>query len=109
MTEYILVFITASSFQEAENLGKALVEKRLAACGNILSDIRSIFWWKNTITTEDEVLLIVKSRSKLFPEIITTIKSLHSYDVPEIIALPLISGSKDYLNWIDNETQPIQN
>ena len=104
-SDYILVFITTSSSQEAEQLGKAIVEKKLAACGNIISDIRSIFWWKKTLETEEEALLILKSRTVLFPELITAVKSLHSYEVPEIIGLPIIAGSEEYLCWIDEETQ----
>jgi periplasmic divalent cation tolerance protein len=104
-SDYILVFITTSSSQEAEKLGKAMVEKKLAACGNIISDIRSIFWWNNSIETEEEALLILKSRAVLFSELITAVKSLHSYEVPEIIGLPIIAGSKEYLRWIDEETQ----
>jgi periplasmic divalent cation tolerance protein len=104
MSDYILVFITTASPQEAEQLGKTLVEKRLAACGNIVQSIRSIFWWKDAIENEQEALLILKSRAALFPTIIDVVRSLHSYEVPEVIAMPIISGSKDYLNWIDQET-----
>lgn len=107
MSDYIVVFITAPSLQEAEQLGKALVEKRLAACGNIVQDIRSIFWWKDTIETEQEALLILKSRAALFPTIVNVVTYLHSYEVSEIIAIPIISGSEDYLKWIDQETQKI--
>jgi periplasmic divalent cation tolerance protein len=105
MSDYILVFVTTASAQEAEQLGKTLVEKRLAACGNIVQDIHSVFWWKETIETEQEALLILKSRAELFPTIINEVKSLHSYEVPEIIAIPIISGSEDYLKWIYEETQ----
>ena len=107
MTEYILVFITASSQQEAEALGKSLVEKKLAACGNVVPDIRSIFWWRGMIETEQEALLLLKSRSLLFSKIVNVVKSLHSYEVPEIIALPITLGSEDYLTWLDEETQQI--
>jgi len=108
MSDYILIFITAASPQEAEQLGKALVEKRLAACGNIVRDIRSIFWWKDTLETEQEALLLLKSRADLFPAIVNVVTSLHSYDVPEVIAVPIISGSENYLKWIDQETKKVQ-
>ena len=108
MTDYILIFVTASSVHEAEQLGKTLVEKRLAACGNIIQDIRSVFCWKNMIETEQEALLLLKSRAALFPLIKDLVISLHSYEVPEIIAIPIVSGSEDYLNWIDEETQAVQ-
>jgi periplasmic divalent cation tolerance protein len=107
MSDYIIVFITTASPQEAEQLGKTLVEKRLAACGNIVQDIRSIFWWKDAIETEQEALLILKSRTALFPTIVNVVTSLHSYEVPEVIAIPIISGSEDYLKWIDQETQDV--
>ena len=107
-SNYVLVFITASSLQEAEQLGTMLVEKRLAACGNIIRDVRSIFWWKDTIETQQEVLLMVKSRAMLFPHIVNAVTSLHSYDVPEVIAVPIISGSEPYLTWIDEETKESQ-
>ncbi len=103
--EYILVCVTAGSFQEAETLATALVEKRLAACGNIVPDIRSIFWWNNAVQTEQEVLLLLKSRLACFPELMRVVKSLHHYDVPEIIAIPIIAGAEDYLRWINNETE----
>ncbi len=108
ISDYILVFITAASPEEAEHLGKTLVEKRLAACGNIVQDIRSIFWWKDAIEIEQEALLMLKSRATLFSSILTVVTSLHSYEVPEIIAIPIISGSEDYLKWIDQETREVQ-
>ena len=88
-------------------LSKALVEKKLAACGNIVPDVRSVFWWQGTLEIDQEVLLILKSRFALFSEIIAVVKSLHSYDEPEIIALPIFAGSESYLAWIDQETQPV--
>jgi periplasmic divalent cation tolerance protein len=107
-SQYIIVFITASSLQEAEKLATVLVEKRLAACGNIISDIRSVFWWQDTLEVEQEVLLMLKSRSELFSEIVAAVKKIHSYDVPEIIALPIIFGSEEYLDWLNNETRGTQ-
>ncbi|MBD3308619.1 divalent cation tolerance protein CutA [candidate division KSB3 bacterium] len=105
MTEYILVCITAGSPQEAEALAKAVVERNLAACGNVIPDVRSVFWWKDAIETDQEALLLLKSRAAIFPELCRVVKSLHSYDVPEIIALPILTGSDEYLAWIDAETQ----
>jgi len=99
----IVIFITASSKEEAENIGKALVNERFAACCNIVDNISSIFRWEGKICRENEVLLIVKSSSDLFNDIVNKVKALHSYKVPEIIAVPLIYGSEEYLNWIENE------
>jgi periplasmic divalent cation tolerance protein len=105
MTEFIVVFVTASSWEEAEKIGKALVEKKLAACVNMVRDIRSIFFWKGKISDEREVLLIAKAKRKNFEKIEKEVKKMHSYEVPEIIALPILIGSKDYLDWVDKESK----
>jgi len=105
MTEFIVIFITASSVEKAEKIGKALVEKKLAACVNIVRDIRSIFFWKGKISDEREVLLIAKSKRKNFEKIEKEVKKMHSYEVPEIIALPILIGSKDYLDWVEKESK----
>jgi periplasmic divalent cation tolerance protein len=104
MTEYIVVFITTPTFDQAEKIGKTLVEKRLVACVNIIKEIKSFFRWKGEISDEDEVLLMAKSKNDNFKKIEKETKKLHSYSVPEIIALPLVSGSKEYLDWIEKET-----
>ena len=101
-TTHIVVFITTSSTKEAETIGRALVEGRLAACVNISSGgVRSLFRWRGVIEDQEEVLLLVKSRSDRLPRIIETVKRLHSYTVPEVIAVPILAGSPDYLAWID--------
>jgi len=105
MTEFIVVFITASSWEEAEKISKALVEKKLAACVNMVRDIRSIFFWKGKISDEKEVLLIAKAKRKNFEKIEKEVKKMHSYEVPEIIALPILIGSKDYLDWVEKESK----
>ena len=104
MTKYILVYVTVSSAEEAEKIATALVEQRLVACANIVPNIRSIFWWKKAIETEQEMLVMFKSRASLFPPIVQAVKSLHSYEVPEIIAMPIVLGSEEYLAWISSET-----
>lgn len=98
---YIVVLITTSSEQEAEAIGKALVESRLAACVNISTGVRSLFWWQGAIEHQEEVLMVVKSRSDLLPSVIEVVKRLHSYTVPEVVALPILAGSPDYLAWVD--------
>ena len=103
MSEFIVIFITAPSKNEAEKIGKALVEKKLAACVNIIKDIRSIFFWKGKLSDEKEVLLIAKSKTKNFEKIEKEVKKLHSYEVPEIIGLPILMGSEDYLDWVEKE------
>jgi periplasmic divalent cation tolerance protein len=98
---HIVVLITTSSKQEAEVIGKALVESRLAACVNISVDVCSLFRWQGAIERQEEALMMVKSRSDLLPSIIEAVKGLHSYTVPEVVALPILAGSSDYLTWVD--------
>lgn len=101
----IVVLITTSSEDEATRIAKALVEARVAACANILPRIRSIFRWEGKTQEEDESLIVVKSQSQLFEQLSHTIKELHSYTVPEIIALPITDGLPEYLQWVKEETQ----
>lgn len=101
-TTHIVAFVTTSSKREAEMIAGALVESRLAACVNIISaEVHSLFWWQGAIERQDEVLLMVKSRSDLLESLIETVKRLHSYAVPEVIALAVLGGSADYLSWMD--------
>jgi periplasmic divalent cation tolerance protein len=102
-TTHIVVVITTSSKQEAETIANALVESRLAACVNIIpAGVSSLFWWQGAIERQDEVLMLVKSRSDLLPSVVEVVKGLHSYTVPEVIALPILAGSSDYLLWVDS-------
>ena len=98
----IVIFITAANKKEAQAIAIALVEKRLVACVNIVDKIDSFFWWKKKIDSAKEVLLIAKSKKSNFQKIIQLVRVKHSYEVPEIIALPIISGYKPYLEWIDD-------
>jgi periplasmic divalent cation tolerance protein len=100
---FIMVFITTKDAEEADKISKALVKRRLAACVNIVPEVGSRFWWKDKLDTARESLLIAKTRGRLLPDIIKTVKKIHSYSVPEIIALPVIGSSPDYLDWIDSE------
>ncbi len=104
MADEIIVFITVSSGDEAEKIAGALVDDRLAACVNILSGVRSVFFWEGKTQEADELLLICKSRMPIIEKLIERVKSLHSYTVPEIIALPIIAGSRDYLDWMKETT-----
>ena len=98
---YIVIFITAANPEEARQISDTLLENKKAACVNVISEIDSHFWWNNQIDSERETLLIVKSKASLLPEIIELVKGAHSYEVPEIIAMPVIGGNPDYLEWID--------
>jgi periplasmic divalent cation tolerance protein len=96
----VVILITASSKKEAERIASALIKEKLAACVNILDGVTSLFWWQGKVDQAKETLLIVKSEKEKLSAIIKRVKSLHSYDVPEIIALPIIAGEKKYLRWI---------
>ncbi len=98
---FILVFITASNKAEAADIARALLKNKLAACVNIVEKIESLFWWKGKIDKAGECLLLVKTKKAKFSPLIKLVKSRHSYEVPEIIALPIITGEKSYLNWIN--------
>ena len=100
-TDSIIVLITAGSEEEAHKIGESLIEGKKAACVNILPGVDSLFWWEGKIDSARENLLLVKTKVSLFPEIVELVKRTHSYEVPEIIALPIIDGSEDYLKWLD--------
>ncbi len=98
--EDIAVYITASNEDEAAKIAKALVEAKLAACVNIIRNIRSIYSWQGKIEDDAEVLMIAKTQRRLFVALSAKVRELHSYTVPEIIALPIIEGTEDYLKWL---------
>lgn len=102
---HIVIFVTASNKEEAEKIARALVENKLAACVNTVGGIKSVFWWEGKLDSANEVLLIIKSKKSKLSRIITLVKSLHSYQVPEIIALPIIAGEKKYLRWLDGSVR----
>jgi periplasmic divalent cation tolerance protein len=102
---YAVVLVTASSEAEGLRLKKVLLEKRKAACVNIVSGVESHFWWKGKVDIADEVLLIIKTKVAAVDDIIRLVKEAHSYQIPEIIALPVIAGNEDYLKWVDEEVQ----
>ncbi|MDD2752523.1 MAG: divalent-cation tolerance protein CutA [Candidatus Omnitrophica bacterium] len=99
---YVVIFITCANKKEADFIAKALVQKRLVACVNIIEKINSFFWWQGKIDSAKEVLLMAKSKKSYFQRIARLVKTKHSYEVPEIIALPIIAGYKPYLGWIDD-------
>jgi periplasmic divalent cation tolerance protein len=102
--ECMVAFIMAGSHAEALQIGRTLVERRLAACVNLVPGITSIFRWEGKISEEQEILLIVKSRHERFDEIVKAVKGLHSYQVPEIVGMRLSNGLQDYLKWMVNST-----
>ena len=96
------MLVTAGSSEEAAKIGKVLVERRLAACCSIIPEIQSIYWWEGDITEDAEVLLLIKSLKSAEKKIINTVKKLHSYEIPEMISIPLQSGFEKYFQWIED-------
>ena len=96
----IIVLMTASSKKEAEDITHKLLEERLIACANIVDTVSSLFWWKQKIEQENETLVVMKSSEKMFKQLTQRIQELHSYEVPEILALPIVAGSQSYLDWM---------
>ena len=103
--KHVVVFITAETHGQGRDIADALVGDKLAACVNIVPSVQSKFRWQGKIDSANESLLIVKTREVLLDKVIAKVKSIHSYKVPEIIALPIVGGNKDYLDWIDESTE----
>ncbi len=101
----IVVFVTVKDKKEAKFIAGGLLKEKLAACVNIVDNIESLFWWQGKIDNARECLLIIKSRESLLKKIIKKVKDLHSYTCPEIIALSIIGGNKDYLDWIEDSVK----
>jgi periplasmic divalent cation tolerance protein len=100
---YIIVHVTVKDIEEGRKIARSVVKRRLAACVNIIPEVESHFWWKDKLETAKEVILFIKTKEMLLPELKKAIKKLHSYHIPEIIALPISGGSRDYLEWIESE------
>ncbi len=104
--QYIIVLITTPNMEVSEKIANILLEKKLAACVNLVTPMVSLYTWEGEVNRDDEVLLIVKSRSDLFEnDLIPVVQDIHPYEVPEIIALPILMGSVSYLDWIDEVTK----
>ena len=102
---HIVVFITAADAEEARLIADVLLQQKKAACVNIVPGLSSLFWWRDKIDSAKESLLIVKTRASLLDEIVKLVKEIHSYDNPEVIALPIVGGSDDYLEWLDEAVE----
>ena len=103
MTDKIVVLSTCDSEEQAKKLARHLVELRLAACVNILPAARSVYRWKDQVEEADECLLVIKTRRELFSALREALVKMHTYEVPEVIALPVVDGSVEYLAWLDRE------
>jgi periplasmic divalent cation tolerance protein len=103
MTDKIVVFSTASSAEEAGKIARGLVDERLAACVSVMPGLRSYYRWQGKVEDSAEFLLVIKSTRNRFEALRTLLEKLHSYDVPEVIAMPVVDGAPNYLNWMDTE------
>jgi periplasmic divalent cation tolerance protein len=101
MTDKIVVLSTCASEDEAVRIARELVEKRVAACVNVAPGVRSFYRWKDAIEESQEVLLVIKTSRALFEQVRAEIEKLHSYELPEVVALPVVDGTEQYLEWID--------
>jgi periplasmic divalent cation tolerance protein len=106
MTDKIVVFSACDSEEQAGKIARALVEQRLAACVNIVPGARSVYRWKGEIEDAAEWMLIIKSRRDLMDKLRAMIGNLHTYEVPELVAVPVVDGSESYLAWLDRELKP---
>ena len=102
--DLIFVYMTAGSRDEAERIGRALVEERLAACVNIVPGMRSIYRWQGAVESADETILVAKTRAGLFDRLNARVRELHSYEVPCVVGLPIGRGNPDYLDWLETES-----
>lgn len=106
MTDKIVVLSTCSSREEAERVARQLVDRRVAACVNIVGGVRSVYRWQGKVEDSEEILLVIKSTRALFAELKEALAAEHSYEVPEVLALPVVDGSAAYLAWMDRELKP---
>jgi periplasmic divalent cation tolerance protein len=104
MTEKIVVFSNCGSEEEARRIARSLVEARVAACVNIVPGIQSIYQWKGAVQEDSEWMLVIKSTRSLFDQLSAELRKIHSYQVPEVLAIPVVAGSQEYLEWLDRET-----
>jgi len=104
MTDFIQVSTTTGKREDAEKISQEIVSQRLAACVQLAGPITSQYWWKDKIEKAEEWLLLIKTKNDLYPQLEEAIRKIHPYDVPEIIAVPVIAGSREYLEWIKRET-----
>jgi len=103
-SRYRIVLVTCGSIQEARRMGRVVVEKKLAACANIVPRIESIYRWKGKVERAREVLMLLKTSAARVPQLEREIKRAHGYDLPEFVVLPIEAGSKEYLRWIADST-----
>jgi periplasmic divalent cation tolerance protein len=106
VTDKVVIMVTASSRRESRKIARRLIEEKLAACVNISQPIQSVYRWEGKIQQSKEFLMFIKTNRDLFPQIKTEIGLIHSYHTPEIICLPIIDGSPNYLQWVSDSVRP---
>ena len=105
MTDYVQVFTTVEKREDGVRITEEVVKKRVAACAQMVGPITSTYWWKGEIEQAEEWLCILKSRKDLYEKLETTIREIHPYDVPEILAVPVVAGNRSYLEWLDSSVR----
>jgi periplasmic divalent cation tolerance protein len=101
---HFVVYVTCPTLQEAESLARIVVSEKLAACANLVPRVKSFYWWEGSVQEDHEVLLVIKTRQQKLSALEARVKQLHSYTVPEFIAMPISHGSPEYLHWITENT-----
>jgi len=104
-TDFVVLIITTTNAEEAQHISKALLDQRKAASVNIVPRVNSLFWWHGQINSAEENLLVVKTKTSLLNEVVRLVRENHSYEIPAVIALPIVGGNQDYLDWIGREVK----
>ncbi|MEM3627636.1 MAG: divalent-cation tolerance protein CutA [Candidatus Bathyarchaeia archaeon] len=99
---HIVVLVTAANREETEKIARCLLDEKLISCANILGPVHSLFWWMGKIEKAEEYVLLMKTRADMFKRLSERVKAMHSYEVPEIVALPIVEGFKPYMEWLNN-------
>lgn len=105
MTDKVVILVTAGKLAEAKRIAKQLIESQIVACVNITPPVQSIYRWQGRIAQEQEVLMIIKSTRELFPDVAAAVRKIHSYKTPEVICLPIVDGTEEYLSWIEDSVK----
>ena len=107
MTDKVVVYTTCGNITEAESIARNLIDSRLAACVNVVPGLLSYYRWQGKVENDAELLLMIKTAGSLIDQVRNALETLHSYDLPEMIVLPIIGGSPNYLEWLEQEVQPV--
>jgi len=103
--QYVIAFVTTPSVEEAKRIAESLVERKLAACVNVIPQVVSYYWWNGKIESDQEAKLVIKTKSELMEELIESVRKLHSYEICEVTSVPIVGGNADYLKWIDENVK----